>query len=198
MGRLDEIVSKRVVPGDEVCIIEEFLPGIGTYESSGIVRSAFIGEVSIDMNIRVVSVKPRVRVPTLPTKGVVVYGVVAVVKDEYAIVRILAEANGHKYQNVFTGLLHITQASEGYVKNLYDVLRVGDLVKAKVLNDNPPYNLTVRDRKLGVLLAFCGNCGLTLDKSNNDTLKCRRCGNIEKRKLSIDYGKIKGLIGWGR
>ena len=198
MGRLDEIARRRVVPGDDICIIEEFLPGIGTYEDNGIVKSAFIGEVSIDMNLRVISVKPKVRIPILPSRGTVVYGVVAVVKDEYAIIRIIAEANGHKYQNVFTGLLHITQASEGFVKNLYEVLRVGDLIKAKVLNDNPPYNLTIKEKKLGIVLAFCGRCGSILDKSNNDILKCPKCGNTEKRKLSMDYGKVKGILGWGR
>ncbi|MCD6324035.1 MAG: exosome complex RNA-binding protein Csl4 [Desulfurococcales archaeon] len=193
MQRIDELRNKDVLPGDELCVIEEFLPGYGTFEKEGVVRAAWAGKVQVDMVARTVSVLPIKGVPRLPERNSVIYGVVAVVKDEFAIIKILKDLRGVEYPSGFTGLLHISQASDRHVKDLYEVIRVGDIVKGKVLSDHPPYNLTLREPRLGVVLAFCGECGAILKKTGPDTVKCPKCGRIEKRKLSVDYGKVKGI-----
>jgi len=194
MNRIDEIKGKRVLPGDEICVIEEFLPGPGTFEFEGIVRSALVGTTYIDEVTRIVHVKPLKDLTRFPTKGSTVIGIVVLVRDEFAIVKVVGDVKGVNYSPAYTGILHISQASETHVKDLYEVIRVGDLIKAKVLNGEPPYNLTLREPRLGVILAFCGNCGSKLVKSGPTTLKCKVCGRVEKRKVSIDYGKLKGLI----
>ncbi len=189
--RLSEINGRRVSPGDEICVIEEFLPGPGTFEDDGIVRSALTGIVNADLMTRVVFVKPLVREPKIPERGDIVYGVVQVVRDEFAIIKIIGDYQGRRYSVPYTGLLHISQATEKYVKNLYDVLRMGDVVKAKVLSSCLPYNLTLKEYRLGVVMAFCGKCGERLVKSGSEVLKCPACGNVEHRKISSDYGVIR-------
>jgi len=193
LGRLDEIQGRRVTPGEEICVIEEFLPGVGTFDQDGVVRAAMTGVTQVDILSRVVFVKPSVNLPKIPEKGEVVYGIVQVVKDEFAIVKIAGDYHGRRYPTCFTGLLHISQSTDRYVKNLYEVVRVGDVLKAKVLNNYPPYNLTIKEHRLGVVLAFCGKCGNRMARSSNDTLKCDSCGNIEKRKVSSDYGQLRVL-----
>ncbi len=191
--RLKEINGKYVMPGDDVCVIEEFMPGVGTYEDRGTVRAALVGVVQVNMNSRVVAIKPLTKELKLPSRNDIIIGVVVLVKDEYSLVKILTDSSGVKYQTPFTAILHISQVSNRFVKTLYDVVRVGDLVKAKVLNDFIPYNLTIKEPKLGVVLAFCGKCGHALKPKDNELLVCPICGNIERRKVSIDYGRIKGL-----
>ena len=193
MSRINEISNKAVVPGDDICVIEEFLPGPWTYVEGSIIKSAITGRVHVDITTRTVSVVPAVKIFETPVRGTYVYGYVITVKDEFAIIKILGCVHGIRYQSAFTGLLHISQSSDKFVKNLYDVVRVGDIVKAKILNDASPYNLTLKEPRLGVILAFCGNCGHKLVKLSTDTLKCPSCGNVEKRKVSLDYGNLKGL-----
>ncbi len=190
MERLKEIINRGVLPGDDICIIEEFMPGIGSFSKNGVVRAAWIGVTAADLNTRTVHVKPVHKFPQLPERNSVVIGVVVLVKDEYAVIKIFEDLKGNRYLNGFTGVLHISQASDTHVKDLYEVIRVGDVVKAKVLNNNPPYNITIREPKLGVVLAFCGNCGSVLRKAGSNMLKCPKCGRMEKRKLSLDYGRV--------
>lgn len=193
MSRIEQIRGKKVVPGEEVCIVEEFTSGIGTYEEDGVVRATLSGIVEPDTTLRVVHVRPKVKLPRMPSRGDIVYAVTHVVRDEIMIAKIVADGQGKKYLNPFTGLLHISQASDRFVKDLYEVVRVGDLIKAKVLGYAPPYNLTLKEPRLGVVLGFCSICGGLLKKLSTDTLKCPECGNVEKRKVSLDYGNVKGF-----
>ena len=196
MSRLREIDSKAVLPGDPICVLEEFIPGASTYEEKGVVRSLAIGRVATDLKLRVVHVKSLVRRATIPSKGSYVYGVVQVVRDEHAIVKLVADSDWRGFNGYFTGVLHISQASDKYVSNLYEVLRAGDIIKARVYNSNLPFNIGLKEPRLGVVLAFCGKCGRVLKAAGPDTLKCPYCGNLEKRKLSIEYGNLKGLMKW--
>jgi exosome complex component CSL4 len=191
MSRLKELNGLGVVPGDTLCVIEEFLPGNWTYDYDNVVRATVVGRVVTDLRSRIINVKPTVKTPQLPSKGEVVYAVVTLLYDDVAITKVSASESGRKYPNPFTGLLHISQVQEGYIKNFYEVLAVGDVIKAKVLNNNTPYILTIKEPKLGVVLAYCNVCGSLMKKHLTDTLKCSVCGNLEKRKLSINYSSVR-------
>jgi len=193
MSRLSEIMNKYVVPGDPVCTMEEFLPGSGVYEEGGVIRSSVTGRVQVDLNLRIVNIKPTLKVPQLPGRGDVVYGTLIVLHDELAITKIFANELGIKYHNPFTGLIHISQAADKFIKSFYEILAVGDVVKAKILNNFTPYNLTIKEPKLGVVVAYCSVCGAVLKRHSSEVLKCPKCGNMEKRKLSVDYGNLKGI-----
>lgn len=195
-NRVKRLSNKGVIPGDELCVIEEFMPGLGTYEYNGVVRAALVGNTVTDLNTRVISVKPRIKEPALPRRGTIVYGIVVLIRDEYAIIKLISDVNGVRYPTAFTAILHISQVTDKFIKDLFEVLRLGDVVKAKVLNDALPYNISIKDSKLGVVLAFCGKCGTTLKFEGGDLLKCPTCSNLERRKVSIDYDKLKGLLSW--
>lgn len=72
------------------------------------------------------------------------------------------------------------------MQSLLDVVRPGDYVKAKVLNNSIPYQLTLKEPDLGVVEAYCSVCGGLLYRSG-DVLVCSLCGNREKRKTSLSY-----------
>jgi len=191
--RVEEISKLKLTPGDDVCVIEEFLPGVGAYEHKGLVKSAVVGTPKLDLNLRVVYVTPLSKKPSMPEAGSLVYGVVVLVKDEYAVVKIVCDAKGTRYSTPFTGVIHITQVSDKYVKSLYELLGLGDVVKAKVLNDSIPYNLTIKEARLGIVATSCRVCGGKLVKTG-EGLKCSECGTVDKRRVSSEYGHIKCVI----
>lgn len=188
--RLEDISKLRVVPGDEVCVVEEFLPGDGTYEVGGKVRSAVIGYPIANLDLRVVEVKRVNNKIHLPVVSAVVYGFVISVKEDYCLIKIFSDSKCVKYSTPFTGILHVTQVHEKYVKSMYELVKPGDVLKARVVSGNPPYHLSIKDRQLGVVVAYCSVCGTELIKEGN-TLTCLNCGNTESRKLSPEYGSLK-------
>jgi len=174
-----------VTPSDYLCVEEEFMPSSGTYVDNGAVRAAIVGFAIYDFLSRRVSVKP-VKPLRIPKAGDTVVGVVTAVRDEIAIVKVLGFDIYNTFKNPFTGLLHISQASESRVQNLYEVVRLGDMIKAKVLNSYIPLLLSTKEPKLGVILAYCSRCGAILVKKDSNLI-CSRCRSTEVRKVSLEY-----------
>jgi len=161
------------------------MPSSGTYVDNGTVRAAVVGYAVYDFLSRRVSVKP-VKPLRIPKAGDTVVGVVTAVRDEIAIVKVLGFDIYNTFKNPFTGLLHISQASESRVQNLYEVVRLGDLIKAKVLNNYIPLLLSTKEPKFGVILAYCSRCGAVLLKKDSNLI-CSRCHSVEVRKVSLEY-----------
>ena len=69
------------------------------------------------------------------------------------------------------------------VEKIHNILRVELVISDK----NKTFHLTTRDENLGVIYAFCSQCGGILIKRRN--LRCTICGNVEKRKTASDFGK---------
>ncbi len=176
-----------VVPGEELCVAEEFMPGPGTYESGGTVYSDLTGDRVVDLNSRTVRVIAKARTPTMPTDGSTVIGQVTNAHDKSAIVSIF-KVDSEILGRPFTGILHISSASPRYERNMEDVCKTGDMIRAKVFNDkNRIPELTTAGRGLGVIRACCSRCGNLLVIVNR-RLQCRECGNTEHRRLVDDYG----------
>lgn len=176
-----------VVPGEELCVAEEFMPGPGTYESGGTVYSDLTGDRVVDLNSRTVRVIAKAKTPTMPTDGSTVIGQVTNAHDKSAIVSIF-KVDSEILGRPFTGILHISSASPRYERNMEDVCKTGDMIKAKVFNDkNRIPELTTAGRGLGVIRAYCSRCGNLLVLVNR-RLQCRECGNTEHRRLVDDYG----------
>ncbi len=192
MSRIKELHQKFVEPGDEIGVIEEFIPGVGTYvDSLGVIRASLPGYVLVDMMSRQVVVRQATKVPRIPKKGECVYGVVVNVRDELAIVHLISDCQGSRYSSEFTGLLHISQAADKYLKDIHEAVGLGDIIKARVTSDKLPYGLSLREGRNGVVIAFCSKCGSALKKLSGEVLACPKCGNREKRKVSPDYGNLK-------
>ncbi len=174
-----------VLPGDELCVEEEFLSSSGTYVENGVVRASVVGTPVFDIVSRRVYVKPAKKISILKP-GDIVVGYVTMMRDDVAIVKILGYDLYRPLKTPFTGLLHISQVSEERIATMYDAVRIGDFIKAKVLNDYIPPLLSIKDPKCGVILAFCSRCGAVLVKKG-DKLVCRRCGFMDSRKVSLEY-----------
>jgi exosome complex component CSL4 len=177
-----------VLPGDKLGVIEQFLPGAGTYEQEGTIYANFTGNARIDLKNKRVTVVPTTRISDLPKEGAEVIASVIHAQEKMATVN-LWKINGKPLQNPFTALLHISSSSPRYERNMSDVCKAGDILRARVIDmTNRIPQLTTAGRGLGVVKAFCSKCGGVLEFTNR-RLQCPSCGNIERRRLAEDYGK---------
>ena len=177
--------EKVVVPGSRLGVIEEFSAGEGTVELNGVIYSRFVGYARADAARRVVSVTPKV-VPTLPAEGNTVVGVVTHAQEKMAVLDII-KIESKTLPTPFTGLLHISASSPRYERSMRDVCKTLDLVRAKIASTaDGIIRLTTAGNNLGVLKAYCSNCGYPLSLRRR-LLKCERCSNTEKRRLADDY-----------
>ncbi|MBS7626256.1 exosome complex RNA-binding protein Csl4 [Candidatus Bathyarchaeota archaeon] len=175
-----------VVPGSRVGVVEEFTPGKGTYERDGYIYSGITGYASIDPAVKRVEVNPKTKVPILPMEGQNVLGFVVGVQDKIALINII-KVEDKLLSTPFTGILHISSSSPNYERNMSEIFKTLDLVRAKVISTSEGLiRLTTVGRNLGVLKAYCSNCGYPLTITRR-LLKCRRCNNVERRKLAEDY-----------
>ncbi|MHA1245854.1 MAG: exosome complex RNA-binding protein Csl4 [Candidatus Thorarchaeota archaeon] len=184
-----------VVPGDQLCVIEEFSPSFGTYEENGIVYAATSGEVAVDVKrreIKVVDPDGSVRL-ALPIRGDVLLGEVINVYDQRAEVNIVRR-NGVDIHNPLVGEIHISNVTRRYVKSMYDVLKPGDIVRARALNTHTlPVQLSLVGPEFGVIFAKCGKCGNPLTVTTHNNMICLKCENRETRETANDYGLRFGL-----
>jgi len=187
---LHELPGRRVYPGDPLCTIEEFVPGEGVYvDDNGIIRSAKVGHVELDMVKRRISVKTAVPKPRLPGRNRPVYALVlGMPRDDLALVKIFADERMVPYNGFFTAVLHISQASDRMLKSIYDAVRPGDIIRATVTSPAAPYVVSIRRPQDGVILAQCSVCGHDLYRvPGKQLLVCPKCGHEEPRKVSPYY-----------
>jgi len=183
--------GQLVLPGEPLGVIEEFVPNTGTYVKDGIIYSKIVGRALLDFLNKRVSVFPVVRGVMVPKVGSIVVGHVSTVQTQIAAVRIF-KIGKKLLSGFFTGVLHVSDVHLRFVESMFDVCKPGDIIRAKVISDkNRVYHLTTKDKSLGVVYAFCSQCGGVLERKGR-SLQCVRCGRVEKRKTAIDYGK--GLI----
>jgi len=188
---LEEKRSGRLVmPGDKIGVIEEFIPGYGTYVVDGIIYASNVGYLSIDPKSRVASIQPASQRAHSPRVGNTVIGHVLGVQTSMALIRIIKVERSF-LSGFFTGLLHVSDVDVKFTKDILDALKPGDIIRAKVISEvNRSYYLSTKGQNLGVILALCSKCGGTLRvKSKRDKkLCCEVCGNLETRKIASDYG----------
>ena len=177
-----------VVPGDCLGVIEEFTSGPGTYVESGTIHSKITGRTLLDMLNRQVSVYPLVQTVSIPQVGNIITGLVIEVKSKNAVLRIF-QIGDKMLSGFFKGALHISGVSHGYVDNMFNVCKAGDIMRAKVIStENRSVFLSTAEKDLGVIYALCSRCGYVLQPGNRG-MGCSKCGNVERRKTAPDYGK---------
>jgi exosome complex component CSL4 len=186
------LLSKQeiVVPGSFLSTEEEFLAGQHAFESeNGNVYSNSVGEAEFNLDSREVSIIKKTRPLKKLSCGATVIGVVVLLKDVGANIEILsAEKDGEKLVTANEyAFLSISNLSNSYVEDIREMLRIGDIVKARVV-ELTQHNiaLSIKDRDLGVLKAYCIRCRKPL-QSFEGKLKCVSCGKPQSRKVSSDY-----------
>jgi exosome complex component CSL4 len=186
-GKSAERRDKLVFPGDELAVIEEFLQGPGSYEQDGVVRSSELGQARLDLDKREVEVSKRTKELILPLEGLDIVGEVGAVQRRMANVDVFI-IDGLEIVTPYTGVIHISNISSDYVKNMGLAVRSGDLVKAKIINTkNRIVQLSIEGADYGIVYAFCSRCGATLEHRKT-RLHCPQCGRVERRKMAKTYG----------
>jgi len=188
MALLKQKSGQFVVPGDRLGVIEEFMPGPGTYVENGTIYSYVTGRALVDLLNKQVSVFSKTRFLAVPKVGSIVIGQVRDVQSKIAVIHIF-QVGKHILSGFFTGILHVSDVSVQYTETMYNACKPGDLIRAKVVSDkNRTYHLSTKEPDLGVICAFCSRCGnaLTFQKMR---MRCLKCGKVEKRKAAQDYGE---------
>ncbi|MBI5228555.1 exosome complex RNA-binding protein Csl4 [Candidatus Micrarchaeota archaeon] len=167
------------VPGEFLATTEEFMPSEGTYESEGKIYASIAGMKKEDARRRSVSVIGS-EIKKLK-RGDIVYGIVQDLYDTVALVRFEPEKKAAASSTY--AYLRISEIKRGYVESFRDFLKIGDLIRAKVIEITPlGIYLTLAEKDLGVLKGFCSNCRSELELKGT-VLVCPECRNNERRKL---------------
>lgn len=179
-----------VMPGDTLGIIEQYLPGEGTYDDEGNIKSSVLGNVNINLEKRKISVIGKSEKPPILKEGDIIYGQIRDIKNQRVTVDIDRLKNTERSLAIpYMGTIHISKAKEGYLEKLSDAFRIGDIIEAKVVkvtSDN--VDLSTTDENCGVIKAICTRCRNYMKPTGkNRELQCVNCLKKEKREVSNNY-----------
>ena len=177
---------KVVMPGEEIAISEEYVVGDGTYERDGKIFASVAGHVELDKNEMVARVK-GLNPPVLLKAGDTILGEVSEIRARMVNVQSIArEEPGRRMTGQDMGTIHISKVTDGRSDDLRELFRLGDVVRAKVLQVKPSLQLTTAGAELGVIKAFCTKCRTPLVMKKGE-LSCGNCERVERRKLAKGY-----------
>ena len=179
-----------VMPGDKLAIVEEIIPENGAYDDDGVIKSAVMGNVSLDNKKKTLSVKPSNGEPVMLKPGDRVYGQITDVRSQIATIAIdKMEGTERSLALPYTGSIHISNVKDEYLDYLNEAFRIGDIVKLKVdkvTGKNVDFSTVPED--CGVVKAMCTRCREYMHTTeNNSELECNVCDKKEKRKVSAEY-----------
>jgi exosome complex component CSL4 len=90
------------------------------------------------------------------------------------------------------GTIHISKISEEFTEDVRREMRVGDLVRGRIIQSKPSLQLATNEPTLGVVHGFCTRCRLPMEKQGRQ-LYCDRCERTESRKVATVYD---ALLNW--
>ncbi len=189
---IEEKDGAITVPGDRIGVVEEFVPGQGTYEREGIIYSELVGQVHKDKLNKTITVTQTSHQPIIPREGSTVIGVVTRYQERMASVNLLV-IDDRTSDPPFGAILHISDTSGKFERAMNDVCKTGDIIKAKVISmKNKVPMLSTQGVEMGVIKAFCSQCGDPLELKSN-ILICNTCNRRERRKVASTYEQgLKG------
>ena len=178
------------MPGDQLSTSEELLPGDGTFEENGIIRAARLGTYVVDQKYHRAKVIPVTSTPVIVRKGDIVIAEVRSTKPTMIVADIIHVVGKNRSVTGDTNAtIHVKEIASGYVKDASTEYRIGDYVRAKVIQVKPSIQLATKDRDLGSIKALCVKCRHPLRKKGNE-LVCDYCGNKERRRIASDYDNV--------
>ena len=180
--------EREVFPGEKLAVIEEYNQGKGTYQYNGRIFSEELGKTLQNVNDRAVTVEKSTPELALPVEGTVVFAEVGSVARRDARVDIFM-MDGQRIHPTYSGVVHISDMSRDYIKNIDSAIRNGDIIKAKLVNTKNNLNqLSLAGPEFGVVYAYCSRCGELLEYSQGK-LNCPTCTRVERRKVARSYGR---------
>ena len=177
--------DNQKIPGEKIAQIEEYLPGENTFEDNDVIRATTVGSINLDSNERLASIQRQKQI-TVPKVGDIIIGVVeANLPSMIAIM--IKFVNGTKMNSDLECVCvtrHIRKKNIALAK---------DIVKAEIISHiNGTIHASIDSPELGVLFTKCRKWFGTVVKMR-DAVKCKDCGWIDDRKLSLDFGKTEFL-----
>ena len=182
-----------VVPGEELGVIEEFIPSNNVFELDGRLFSTIVGTVDIDLSKSRISVHHPAE-PVMPKRGDFGIAQITGVRNQVANVFIF-HLRGKDLPIPFTGNLHIANASRDYVRSMLDVVRPGDWCRIEIIRGGIPANVSIvspRVSDLGVVIGYCVACGGQLRvefKGSRRRISCTNCELRQPRAVAKSYGQ---------
>ena len=175
--------NNQKIPGEKIAQIEEYLPGDNTYEDKDVIRATTIGNINLDSVERLASINRQKQI-TVPKVGDIIIGVVeANLPSMIAIM--IKFVNGKKVNSDLECVCvtrHIRKKNIALAK---------DVVKVEIISHiNGTIHASIDSQDLGVLFTKCRKCFGTVVKMR-DAVKCKDCGWIDDRKLSLEFGKTE-------
>ncbi len=188
MAKKQRLDGREVFPGERLAVIEEYGDGEGTYEMDGDVRSAELGVTRRNNAARSMEVEKKTPEIIVPEEGMVAVAEVGSVARRDARLDIFM-LDGRLIHPTYSGVVHISDISRDYTKNIDLALRSGDIVKGRIVNVRNRLNqMSLAGNECGVVYAFCSRCGGLLE-NNRGRLTCPDCGRVERRKTARSYGR---------
>jgi exosome complex component CSL4 len=182
--------KKFVVPGDLIGTEEEYLPGSGTHVEGEKFYSALSGEVKD--TARTLSVAQKRSLSAIGI-GTVIIGSIENIVEPIALIRVKSGSNiddDRLGDNPDYSVLHASMIKKGYVKNVRDEYKIGDIIRAKIVDiRNGEMRLSTDGENLGAIKAFCAKCRHAM-KIAAGGLECESCGAKDNRKIASDYRTV--------
>jgi len=179
--------NRIVTPGERIGTSEEFLPGEGTYEDSGGIFASVPGHLFVndeDMTASVRTINPPVKL----RKGDHVLAEAVGLYEGMVLTNLLAvDGNEREITGETSATIHISKIDRKFVSDIKQVFRLGDIVRAEVIQVDPSVQLVTNYPHLGVIKALCVECRTGLERKGGGLI-CPNCGNKETRKMADDYG----------
>jgi exosome complex component CSL4 len=182
-------MDEKVMVGEYLGTIEEFMPGDGTYAEDGKIYASKVGFKAIDSGKHLAEVQGK-GIPNIAV-GQVVFGEVMALRTSMVTV-IVCKIQGQKGVIDEKTTIYVSNISDKYVDKPEDLFAIGDIVKARVIRMEPGLIDISTKGDFGVVKAFCTRCRhpLAISKEHKDKLECQFCGNLERRKTAADYGNV--------
>jgi len=190
----EAVKDKEIVTtGQYLGVIEEFLPDKKTtFIKEGQIFSTTTGTVAINDEKREIEIKTHQEDKRKTVKlGDVVIGTILFLRKYSVGLSFYTINNKLHFNSSYMGNIHVSQISNKYIERINDAFQITDIIRAKVIAENSgEFTLSTVGKNLGVIHSDCAICGTKQTRVGFDKLKCTRCGNFEKRKLSEDFGDV--------
>ncbi len=182
-----------VLTGQYLGVVEEFLPDKQTtFIKEGQIYATKSGLINIDEKKRKIEIKThQEKDRKVVKKGDIVIGTILFLRQYSVGVSFYTVNSKIHFNSYYFGNIHVSQISDRYIDKIYDAFQITDILRARVIEQNyNEYKLSTVGKSLGVIYADCMICGTPLKKIGYNKLRCQRCGNVETRKISNDYGNV--------
>lgn len=197
--------EKLVFPGERLCAEEEYIASNGTYVEQGNIYAAVGGVVAVHAGKMTVKSSSE-QLIKLKRSNMALGTVVGELPSVLFIRLDKMTIDNSVYVPLKDGKIVIKQRNRGPPQRSgYREQReerheepkpcgLGDIVLACIADDeSDAYELSLRERELGVVYSTCSDCGIALVPHKDGSLSCPNCKRKSFKKTSELYGKSEEI-----